>query len=87
MGGATSKSISSSSRETRKPEGRSPQTRNAGAEVHLHAPAPVQASMVAEWLQIEGVSFAHNNRPQCPRVYKPLYVESSKVSAWDESMN
>lgn len=42
--------------------------------MHLHA-APAQVSMVAEWLQIGRVSFAHNNRPQCPCVYKPLDVE------------
>ena len=43
--------------------------------------------MAAEWLQIGSVSFAHNNRPQCPCVYKPSDVESSKVSVGDESMN
>ena len=60
----------------RKVEGCSPLTRNAEAEAQWHA--RTQVSMVAEWLQIGGVSFADNNSPQRPCIfqYKPLDVES-----------
>ena len=70
-----------------KTEGRSPPRRNVEGRAYLHAPAPAQVSMVAEWLQIGSVNFAPNNHPRCSCVHKTSDVESSKVTVGVYELN